>query len=186
MSVTDKSKSRLSLVLVIGVFVVPVILAKLALTNQWFNEGVTNQGALLDQPLDLTELGVNTDAIDKQWLIIYGLPQTCDEKCDQTLFSINQSYLALGRETPRVTPVVMDPVGTHQALITRLNQQHWQIQASSLQAKLRVLPSQIYIADPLGNVMMIYPRPETEQQFKQFSKDLLSDMRKLLKYSRIG
>ncbi|TLU64636.1 hypothetical protein FE810_11135 [Thalassotalea litorea] len=186
MSLTDKSKSRLSLILVIGVFAVPVIIAKLALTNHWFNEGVTNQGALLEQPLDLKELGINTDAIDKQWLIIYGLPQHCDETCDQTLFSINQSYLALGRETPRVTPLVMDPVGTHQDLIGKLNPQHWQVQPSSLQATLRVLPNQIYIADPLGNVMMIYARPETEQEFKQFSKNLLSDMRKLLKYSRIG
>lgn len=182
----SKLKSRLSLIMVIGVFAIPVIIAKLALNNEWFNEGVTNQGSLLEHPLDLKELGVATDSVDKQWLIIYGLPQYCDDKCDKTLFSINQSYLALGKETPRVTPLVMDPVGTHQELLGKLNSNHWQVQPSSLQATLRVLPSQVYIADPLGNVMMIYKRPETEEEFKQFSKDLLSDMRKLLKYSRIG
>ncbi|TKB45551.1 hypothetical protein [Thalassotalea mangrovi] len=183
---TSKFKSRLSLILVIGVFAVPVIIAKLALNNHWYNEGVTNQGELVQNPLHLSELGIDVDSNAKQWLIIYGLPQACDDKCDKALFSINQSYHALGRETGRVTPLVLNPEGNNGQLLDKLNSNHWQVQAPSLRASLRVLPTQVYVADPLGNVMMIYQLPETEHEFKQFSQDLLSDMRKLLKYSRIG
>ena len=44
MSVLKLTKSRQYLLLILGVFVLPVILAKLALNGQWFDMGLTNKG----------------------------------------------------------------------------------------------------------------------------------------------
>ena len=55
----SKHKNRRSLLLLLAVFILPLLLAKLALDNQWLAQGVTNQGKLLTQPLTTAELGIN-------------------------------------------------------------------------------------------------------------------------------
>jgi len=73
---TQKSNRR-SLLFVIAIFVLPIILAKFALNGDWLAKGVTNKGTLLTEELTLTQLGINNSAYDKQWLILYSLPQSC-------------------------------------------------------------------------------------------------------------
>ena len=62
-------RNRRSLLLLMAVFILPILLAKLALDNQWLNLGVTNQGKLLTQPLTLKDLGISESELAKQWLI---------------------------------------------------------------------------------------------------------------------
>jgi hypothetical protein len=44
----------------------------------------------------------------------------------------------------------------------------------------------IYIADPLGNVMMAYPLVTGQAEILAQGKDVLRDLKRLLKLSRIG
>ena len=37
------------------------------------------------------------------------LPENCDQQCETTLISVNNTYIALGKEMPRVKPVRINP-----------------------------------------------------------------------------
>ena len=51
----QKSKKLTALALIL-VFTLPVILAKLALDNEWFNKGSTNKGQLLNPIIEAGDL----------------------------------------------------------------------------------------------------------------------------------
>ena len=50
-NIDNSATNKRTLIILVLVFVVPVILAKLALDGNWFNKGVTNNGELLSSPL---------------------------------------------------------------------------------------------------------------------------------------
>ncbi|WP_371187891.1 hypothetical protein [Thalassotalea maritima] len=174
--------NRRSLLLLIGVFILPVILAKLALEYQWFNYGVTNQGALLNQPQTLNEKGIKVD-LNKQWLLITALPDNCDERCAFTLSGMDNTYLALGRETHRVTPIVISATQLSDQYQQIIHQQSWQ---HVTQQEHSLSANKVYVVDPLGNIVLTYDKPTTEQAIPAFGKAMLSDLKKVLKLSRIG
>ena len=182
---TTQQKSRRSLLLVLAAFVIPIVLAKLALHYQWFNYGVTNQGQLLTSPMTLADIGIEQDEL-KQWLVIYSLPEDCNEQCEQTLMGIEHAYMALGRETPRVTPVALSNSPFHAPQLKQLNANHWQIITTPSKAASALSSVQIYVSDPLGNIVLTYAQPTSVEGIPAFGKAMLSDLKKLLKYSRIG
>jgi hypothetical protein len=63
MSSSKLNKSRRSMLILLAVFIIPIALAKLALNQQWFNYGVTNQGQLIKNELTLAQLGLNIDEL---------------------------------------------------------------------------------------------------------------------------
>lgn len=183
MSKSNQQKSRRSLLLLLLAFILPVLLAKLALENQWFDYGVTNQGDLMEQPMTLEDIGLDQQ---EKWLVIYSLPENCDNQCLQTLKGIENTYFALGRETPRVTPVALSHSPFNAQQLNKLNAQHWQILDAPAAALQTLSVEQIYVSDPLGNIVIRYQRPDTEADISSFGKAMLGDLKKLLKYSRIG
>ena len=184
-SANNQQKSRRTLLMVLAAFILPVVIAKLALDNQWFNYGVTNQGELLEQPLTLDEIGLQKAEI-KQWFVIYSLPKDCDEHCQQTLMGIEHAYLALGRETPRVTPIALSDSPFNAEQLKQIDDRHWRILTTPEAAKSVLSSAQIYVSDPLGNIVLTYTQPENIDDIPAFGKAMLSDLKKLLKYSRIG
>ncbi len=178
-------KSRRSLLLLLLVFIVPILLAKMALDNQWFNYGVTNQGELLDEPLTLSDVDIEAFT-EKQWLLLYTVPQNCDQRCIETLKGIENTYFALGKETPRVTPIALSHSPFNAEQLKQLNQKHWRIQSTPEKALQRLTEQTVYVADPLGNIILQYNTPEKTQELTTFGKAMLTDLKKLLKYSRIG
>ncbi|TRX55140.1 hypothetical protein [Thalassomonas sp. M1454] len=185
MSSKQQQQSRKTLVLVLLAFILPILLAKLALDNQWFNYGVTNQGDLIENPLTLNEVGIDPLA-NKQWLVIYNLPDDCQQQCLLTLKGIENSYLALGRETPRVTPIAISNSPFNAEQLKLVNQQHWKIISTPADTSKTLSTKFIYVADPLGNIVLSYPEPTTEAAIPEFGKAMLADLKKVLKYSRIG
>lgn len=179
-------KSRRNMLILLSVFIIPVILAKLALEQQWFNYGVTNKGQLISGEITLTEMGLNSQDFDHHWLMIYLLPEQCDTLCEQTLLGVNNTYIALGKEMPRVKPVAL----THQAFtdeqLAKIQVKKWHIQAMPAQTKLLFKDTRVLIADPLGNVMLKHIPPSNVEQLPSFGKAILADFKKLLKYSKIG
>jgi hypothetical protein len=62
-----------------------------------------------------------------------------------------------------------------------------QIDNQALVNHLASLPPQrLMVIDPWGNVVMHYPTFSDEEQMRAEAKNLLSDLRNLLKLSRIG
>ena len=186
MSALKLTKSRRLLLLVIGVFVLPVVLAKLALNEQWFDYGVTNQGELVGNELTLTDLGLKPEQFNQQWLMLVNLPEQCDDFCQKTLLIINNAYTLLGKEIPRVTPVAL--IENNQADITYQAMHHkkWQAYALPEEAKKVLDHQQLLIVDPLSNIVLSYPLPTEEAEVNKLGKAVIADMKKLLKYSRIG
>ena len=186
MSSSELKKSRRSMLILLAVFIIPIVLAKLALNQQWFNYGVTNQGQLLENELTLAQLGLNVDDFDHQWLMLYTLPENCEQQCEKTLVSVNNTYIALGKEMPRVKPVALTHKNLTSEQSAKIQSKKWHIQAMPDLAKAAIPKSQVLIVDPLGNVILSHMPPSESAQLPGFGKAILADFKKLLKYSRIG
>ncbi|PKI16475.1 hypothetical protein [Colwellia sp. 12G3] len=183
---SSKNKNRRSLLLLLSVFILPILLAKLALENQWLDLGVTNQGKLLNQALTLNDLGIDQSEFAKQWLIIYRLPNVCPEICLHSIEAVHNSYVALGKDMPRVTAVLLkeDIFSAQQS--KQLAKSQWRVLALTHQINNLLLEPQVLIADPLGNIILRHQPPEKVEQQPAFGKAIIADMKKLLKYSKVG
>jgi len=174
------------MLLLLMVFIIPVVLAKLALENGWFTEAATNRGTLLREELSLQSLNLSDAALQKKWLVMYQVSNTCEQTCQQSLYGINQAFTSLGREIERVVPVGLYTSELNEQALGGLKGKYWHFSQITNEARSRLKPSQVYVADPLGNIILQYPEPKTDQEVLDFGKAMLSDLRKLLKYSRIG
>jgi len=183
---TSNQRNRRSLLLLVTVFILPILLAKLALDNQWLSLGVTNQGKLLSQPLTLKELGIDEPELAKQWLIIYRLPNTCPDLCLHSIETVHNSYVALGKDMPRVSAVLLKGNIFSAQQSKQLAKSQWKILALTPQMNNLLHEPQVLIADPLGNVILRHQLPEQEQLQAAFGKAIVADMKKLLKYSKVG
>jgi hypothetical protein len=183
---TSKHRNRRSLLLLVSVFILPILLAKLALENQWLDLGVTNQGKLLDQPLTLNELGIDQSEFAKQWLIIYRLPNVCPEICLHSIETVHNSYVALGKDMPRISPVLLKENIFSAQQNKQLAKSQWQILTLTSQMSNLLQKPQVLIADPLGNIILRHQLPEKVEQQAAFGKAIIADMKKLLKYSKVG
>lgn len=182
----NPKKSRRSLLLVLAAFALPIILAKFALEQQWLEMGVTNKGTLLANELTLEKLGLKTTDFEQHWLIMYSLPEHCSTHCQKTLEAVHNTYVALGKGMPRVFPVALyqNELATEQR--QNISKSKWQLLAMPEQAKQYITEPQVFIVDPLGNVFLSHQLPEDTEQLPQFGKQILADMKKLLKYSKVG
>lgn len=186
MSSAELRKSRRNLILLFSVFIIPVVLAKLALENDWFEKASTNSGELLQQEMSISDLDLQNKALAMKWLIIYRLPSPCDEKCKQTIYGINQTFISLGREMERVIPVGLHTPELNTDELGVLKEKFWKFDLLSAASKDRLHSDEIYVSDPLGNVILKYPTPKSDAEVLSVGKAMLSDLRKLLKYSRVG
>lgn len=182
-------QNKMALIKLALVFLLPVILAKLALELNWFNESSTNQGQLLNPVLDLTAIVSNQPP---KWRILYVLPEQCDKKCEHALFSIVQVWKALGREQERVQSTVVFNERSDSHTLGKLDEQtHVQLlkqthASSKNESEDDALSEGIFIVDTLGNGVLMYSLMDDKQSAILNSKAILADMRKLLKLSRIG
>ena len=183
---SSNTKNRRSLLLLITAFILPILLAKLALDNQWLDFGVTNQGKLLTQSLTLTDLGIKEPALAQQWLIIYRLPNKCPDICLHSIETVHNSYVSLGKDMPRVTPVLLKENIFSAQQNNQLAKSQWKILSLTPQMKNLLHEPQVLIADPLGNIILSHQLPEKEQQQTALGKAIIADMKKLLKYSKVG
>ena len=68
----------------------------------------------------------------------------------------------------------------------QLAKSQWQILALTPQMRNLLQGAQVLIADPLGNIILSHQLPEQEQQQTSLGKAIIADMKKLLKYSKVG
>ena len=169
-------------------FVVPVVLAKLALDYDWFNKAVTNKGTLINPTIEAVSLLSDSE---RKWHFVYLLPASCDKNCENAIYSIQQVHQALGREKERVNPLFIATEQSDKDLLAQLveqvgvevlQKQHSEVEEIFGDLQLDA----IFIADTWHNLVLYYPNTHDQQQAIMDSKDMLSDMRKLLKLSHIG
>ncbi|MEW9797773.1 hypothetical protein [Alteromonas sp. CYL-A6] len=184
----QKTRSRKTLLLVLMAFIVPVILAKLALEQDWFNRASTNKGTLLTPTLDLSEL---LSERAPKWRLLYVIPSECDAVCENALYSLQQVWLALGRETDRVEALTLSLDTSDQRAVKSVdaapNIQRQPVMNENVNKLFNGVGSDgIFIVDTQNNAMLHFNVVADKEQAVMESRDILSDIKKLLKLSRIG
>ena len=201
MTTEHKPKSGLSNASFVGlilVFLVPLLIAVLLYTYRDrlpLPEPKTN-GVLIHPARPISQFGARStngeqlslEYLRGKWTLVYFGGSRCDLYCEAGLFKMRQARLALGENISRVQRLLLfDNTADLDGLASILDE-HPRLITASLTEDMHtaVLESfgerpegNVYIVDPLGNVMMRYPPNAT-------TKGLLKDLKHLLKVSQIG
>ena len=114
---------------------------------------------------------------------------SCDDACNQALYNMRQINIAVGKNANRVRRLVVhleNPDEAFQALLSKEypDARHVYADNKAVETALHDVgadfnANEIYIMDPLGNVMLRFTQ---DQPYK----DLMHDLNKLFKVSQIG
>lgn len=202
---TDRQRAqRWKLLSLAALFFVPLGLSFLwyyGLTELRPDAGV-QRGELIHpaRPLPQLSLPVATGGVtspeflERTWTLLYLAAGPCDEACRERVTELRQLRLALGRESSRVTGVLLysGPAPDRRWLDT----EHSGLivaavdDAAARDQLLAAFPGgddpaalmaagRVYIVDPNGNLMMAYAAGTP-------LKDIHEDLKRLLRLSRIG
>lgn len=149
----------------------------------------TNHGELILPALDAGPLVGLDDSLSTSapWTLLTWGEGACDAQCRESLYIIRQVNLALGRDASRVRHMLVVPKGAGGQTESLALEDYPQLQVryverSVLEAVFGERGHEnyaIYVVDPLGNLMLRY-------QPGQRGNDVLEDMKKLLRISKIG
>jgi cytochrome oxidase Cu insertion factor (SCO1/SenC/PrrC family) len=196
--------SRQALVVLGLIFMAPAFVAWVMHNSGeqgWRPEGLTNRGSLvhparpLTMPADMRhgDRSLN-DFLQGKWTLLYIGDGDCDAVCQQNLYKLRQIRIAQNENMNRVQTLFLvtgDSIPEEQgaflerehpetAVVTLTAAQAEQIGAVFLIDGVAMQGAgRTYIIDPLGNLMMYYP-PDAE------ASGMLLDLKKLLKFSKIG
>jgi hypothetical protein len=180
-------RNRRTLVLLALVTVAPVIASYAA--YYWFpRDKQANYGELLPvgpapelagvtpggAPFRLSELR-------GRWVLAVATPGACDRACAQSLYATRQARTIQGREMERVARLLL-VTGDGAPPVALASEHPDLVTARVAPGALAAWPAgddRIYLVDPLGNLVLAYPR---DPDIKAMAKDLT----RLLKASRIG
>jgi len=184
-------RGRLKLLLLAAFFALPVAGGWLAYTLGWAPGTTGNYGELLapvavpDSALtDLEGRSLKLSALRGRWVLIAFDAAACDAYCERKLYFLRQSRRALGPDMQRVERVwvLTDAATPAPALLAAIEGTHV-VRATGALGEAFPAPhtvaDHIYLVDPLGNLMMRFPRDPDPGL-------IIKDLRRLLKYSRIG
>jgi cytochrome oxidase Cu insertion factor (SCO1/SenC/PrrC family) len=170
----------------------------------WHPGGRVNHGQLVEPPQPLPELALplaaagdgsadatsNPQFLKGKWTFLYLGPGSCPAACQQDLYLTRQVRTALGKDRERVQRVFLADGAP--ADIATLRSEHPDLttvlvtaEAAPLVALLRKAEPQeaaadrIYLIDPLGNLMMLYPAGAAP-------RGMLEDIKRLLGLSHVG
>ena len=184
------TRGRLVFLLLAAVFLGPLALAAwMYHAGQLQPEGRTNHGVLLEPIVSLPDAVADSPlhtAGDGHWILLYANDAACNEACRDSLYTLRQSRLMLGRDMDRLVRVFLPgetPPDTlflaeeHEGLVA--------LQDSALQVLLNnKKPTEVpaggyFLVDPLGNLVM-YFEPGIDPSA------MVEDIEHLLELSRIG
>ena len=180
----NRRKGRLQLLLIVLGVVAPMILATGMYKLQfWVPDGRSYHGELIGNGQTRADLGVQAE--EARWQLLVTAPKDCAVDCEQLVYLARQIQIGLGREAGRASHAlaVAQPVGADYE--AKLGREYPQLQRYPLDASVfskttgdKAMP-QLWIIDPHGNLVLRY-----EPNVK--GKEVLNDLRHLLKLSNIG
>ena len=174
----------------------------ISLSTFWYYAGLgpkatVNYGTMIEPPVDLGSLELelnyqplNIDSMERKWMIIHFLDDRCNEDCLEAFYFSRQINTAIGREKDRVKRFYVASSET-QEKVKKLFQSETNLTAISamnlnlLRQKMTeaginpFIQPGFLLADPLGNIILSY-------QGDIDPKKILSDIKKLLRASKIG
>jgi hypothetical protein len=201
MNTESARRSSAQIWLLVAVFFAPLLLAFLLYYGGagWRPAGSTNRGELIQPPRPLPRVELPTlagaalppEIWHGKWTLVYVGDGRCEERCREALTLLRQTRLALNTDMARVQRIFLTTgnccdqnyldVQQPGLAVARVdNDAGAALLAAFPDAQSATLAGWIYIVDPLGNLMMRHAAQNVP------SKDLLEDLRRLLKLSHIG
>jgi cytochrome oxidase Cu insertion factor (SCO1/SenC/PrrC family) len=194
-----KWRVRLTLLAIVLLFTIPLIGAWWLYTNTEPGQpwATSNKGDLITpaRPLSGFTLrrgqndGIYTlEDLRGKWTLVFVPPPDCDETCKKNIYYMRQVWAGLGHEAHRVQRLlVLRAPAQLDALAGFLeNYPDMSVVFDSGNALIGQIPrgeaslgKNVYLIDPLGNLMMAFPQTLDP-------RDMLKDLKKLLKISTIG
>ena len=192
-------RGRIQMLMLLLVCASPVIASYLTFYVFKPTGGATNYGALIDpqRPMPAVRVAneraeaVPLESLRGKWLLVTADGSACDEACAKKLFTIRQIRAGQGQDRERIVPVwlITDEGAVDERLSAAYNEPYAGVRF------LRIAPDvarqwipaaaggriedTIFLVDPLGNLMMRFPKDPDP-------KKMSGDLKKLLRVSRIG
>ncbi|MDO7898471.1 hypothetical protein [Pseudomonas citrulli] len=180
----SRRKGRLQLLLIVFGVIGPMILATGMYKFQfWVPDSRSYHGELIGNGQTRAEIGVQAD--EQRWQILVTAPKECAVDCRQLVYLARQVQIGLGRDASRASHALAIAQPLDAEYDAQLQREYPQLQRYPLD-----LPAyrkgaqdaggaQLWIVDPHSNLVLRY-----DARVK--GKDLLNDLRHLLKLSNIG
>jgi len=189
MSNEKPKKSLLSLWLLIAVCVAPVAASYVAYYF-WQPSGHVNYGELIE-PRPLPDAGLSLAGgapfqwkkLKGNWVLVIVDSGNCDTYCQRKLLYLRQVRLAQGREADRIERAWLITDDAKPAAAVADEYRGTELIRATGNDLLKLFPAQaspadhIYIVDPLGNLMMRYPRDADPRK-------IVRDVSRLLRHSK--
>jgi cytochrome oxidase Cu insertion factor (SCO1/SenC/PrrC family) len=183
---------RRTLLLILALFVLPVLIAAGLYLSGWQPGRTMNHGELLKPAFALPQ-GLNgvdgkplpADELHGKWLLLLAGSGPCDDACRALLQQMHSVQVALNKERNRIRRAWINPGAATDPALPELQR--------LLPDMLVAQPAdgawgaafgtaaghRLYLADPMGNVILRYPDNADPQGVRR-------DLERLLKYSWIG
>lgn len=192
----NRRKGRRTLIGLFALFFAPLLFAM-----AWYalapgyTPPSTPHGTLIDPAQPLEPFRLESDAGDTltldglrgQWYLVHFVPKRCDATCRKRLYETRQVRDALGEDRSRVRRLVVAGAGRTTPGLADVLAEHPRLlvmQGDGRGEFGRQFPAErsagtVFLVDPLGNLMMRFAPGLSPT-------DMLEDLEKLLKLSRIG
>lgn len=193
--VQEKRRNPYTVWFVVASFALPVALAYIMF---YFVEitSFTNKGEILKPIVDIASLKLTDekgeiiprDTLTYKWRFISFVGSDCDEACNKRLHESRQVYRTLGKDRHRVLRVIVHLEPASETLKNLIEAEFPEAlnmngDANSINTAFggtsKLDENEVYIMDPVGNIMMRFTQDQP-------MKDFQHDIKKLLKASQIG
>jgi len=199
-----KTSNRLTIIGFLLVFTAPVIFAWIAYFNGWYsNSDATNKGEWVKPVLMFEKYKPIYSLSGKEvviapgetWKLIYpNFVDQCQDDdlesiCHINLFLLGQTHLALGKEANRLERMlIIDSKNYTESQLNVIKNRFVDLKIVKTNGSWlgELSENYIYIIDPVGNIILRYPIVKKKEEVFLRGKDILHDLRKLMKLSRIG
>jgi len=199
----SQKRSRVTLILLLMVFVIPILVAYIFHKNKsWLPQNTRNHGTIVSPVVALPEVSLkSTDGNEfllkdfrGKWSYVFMAGEKCDEICQLTLVKTRNARIAQGGEAQRVNYyIIFKDHAASWANTEEFSKHHPKIRLLSADQKnLDIIQKafgagavdtktggRVYLLDPAANYMMFY-----EADFD--SLGIMEDLKHLLKASQIG
>ena len=164
---------RNKLLWVAAVCVAPLVLGTAAYMLGWSPGAPSNYGELI--PPRMTPF----DEFRGKWVLVTFDAGACDAYCERKLYVMRQVRRAQGKDMDRIERLwVLTDAGKPRADVLAASE-GTRISRNGNMGFPGNAADYIYVVDPLGNLMMRFPRdPDPSRMIK--------DLQRLMKYSRFG
>ncbi len=181
-----------TILLILALFVLPVLIAAGLYVFRWQPSGTMNHGELLKPSFALPDGLTGTDGkplpaeeLRGKWLLLLTGTGPCDDACGKALQQMRSVHIALNKERNRIRRAWINPAAGADPALPELRRTLpdllvAQPTGAAWTTAFGAAPGhRLYLADPMGNVILRYPD-------KADPPGVRKDLERLLKYSWIG